>query len=249
MVLRRYGRLHHDPDRLAAAPMARYAAPPPATLARPLDSWTPGLYGNDVLPDCTAVSLANAARAFAWTHFGADSVVEDGKPQRFYAQVIGKPDADEAQLSATEGAMVLDVFGLAQSHGVDVGQEIPLVPDFRAFPVSQAGIAWAMARCGCAYLGVDIYLSDENAPTGETWDVSPTQSSLVGAHAVIAYAYAGLAPADLVWIATWGTWQAVTWRWILERTRESYAVAFRQLMPPGPQEAYDALWAAQVGLS
>jgi hypothetical protein len=245
----RFGRKTADPDRLAKVPLARYIKPPPPVM--PLPDWAPGLWGNDMLPDCTCVAYANAARAFAWSRIGADIVVVDGTPQALYASVIGKPGATNTELAATEGTYVLDVLTYSQNIGVDLGEQTKFSCDYHAlsltgFQQTQAELAWAMHRCGAAYLGIDLHQADFDTPTGGVWDAHADPGPLRGEHAVIARGYTGLAANDVVWLGTWAEWQPVTWAWVAAYTREAYALGWRQLMPPGPPQAYDDLWTAET---
>ncbi|WP_428485924.1 hypothetical protein [Rhodopila sp.] len=222
----RLGRLPHDPAALAAAPRHRFGAvPPPAVLDRSALAFTPGLYSNDTLPDCTAVALANAARGVAELQ-GYDLVVEADRVPRFYAWCIGNPP----NLAATDGANMLDVLTLQQSYGFFIGPQL-LVGRFGSIDVaSRSALAAGLARLGPGYWGVTLRERDmQRAPI---WDVRPGRDdgAVVGGHALIAWDYTGLADEATVRLGTWGGWQPATWSWIAARLEEAHGVVWRQLV-------------------
>jgi len=228
------GRLEHNPARLAAVPSHRFgiAEPPPLCLIRDYVPFAPGLYGNDRLPCCTAVAVANAARAFSWARSACDIVVAEARVKAFYAGCVGCADTDEA-MAGTDGAVLLDVIDRGTSAGVDLGQQVPLVPTAaRIAPDDRAGMSHAMLHDGAVILGVELSISDQRTPV---WTVSPPTSAgdpaagSWGGHAAFGWGYTGLADDDQVMIGTWGIWQAATWAWVRERTAEAYSCSWGQL--------------------
>lgn len=224
----RLGRLPHDPMRLALAPLHFFAAAQPApVLDRAGVNFVPKLYANDVLPDCTAVGLANAARA-AGALADFEPAIDDVKVPAFYAVCIGKPGATDAELEATDGAMLLDVLERQASAGFDVGEQAPLVGSFGTVSTSsRIALALGMAH-GAGYWGVDLYERDMELPP--VWDDDGSSpGALVGGHCIIAWDYAGLGDGQTVRVGTWGAWQPATWRWVHARLREAHSVSWRQL--------------------
>jgi hypothetical protein len=240
----RLGRLPHDPHRLAQARALRYGAVlPPARIIRDR-SWSPTLGCNDTLPDCTAVAVANGARMFSRCNASTDVAIPDAAIIGFYADCIGQPGASSEQLAATNGAIMLDVMERQQANGFAIGGQVPLVADFAAIPPGDRyGLATAIARCGHVQLGVALAIADQTDGTWDTTTSGDQQPGSWGGHALVAYAYEGLGDTDIVWLATWGQWQAATWRWISARLEEAYALAWRQLLGPGM--SYDALIAGE----
>lgn len=223
------GRLPHDQERLAGAPsLPRYAtaAPPPA-VDRSALAFNPLLGSNDTLPDCTAVATFNCAMASALAIGGFAAAIREDLAPRFYAECIGQPDAPDSALTTTEGAAILNVLTYAAQHGVDVGQQSRLVPDFGVIPAdSLIGIRQAIAHLGACMVGVRLY--DADLSTQALWDIGE-RGALVGLHAVMLWDYdeSGLR------IGTWGRLQRATWPWLLDRIDEAHGLAWRQLAPPG----------------
>ena len=225
----RLGRLPADLARLAAAERHLFAftAAPPVVDRSAID-FTPRLFRNDTLPDCSAVALANTARAQG-ALAGFEPVVIEQKVVDFYGLCVGRAGASDAELEATDGAMLLDVLDRQAVHGFDVGQQVPLVGTAGVVETNRNSLARGIAR-GAGYWGIDLYERDMEMPA--VWDDDGTKprGSLVGGHAVIGFDYTGLGDADTVRIGTWGAWQASSWRWVASRIREAHAVTWRQLM-------------------
>lgn len=221
------GRKHHDPVQVARAPRHTFGATlPPAVLDRSHLSLMPGLYGNDIYPDCTAVALVNAARGVAVLN-GFGLVVEPDKPLEFYAGCVGNPPS----LAASDGAVMLDVLRHQGATAYDVGPQ-RLVGNFGTVRANRTSMALAMARLGFVYFGVTLLDRDmEAVNSGTPWDTvdGRDDGGIVGGHAVFAWDYAGMGDNDHVRVGTWGQWQPASWKWIEARTDEAYALVWRQL--------------------
>jgi hypothetical protein len=223
-VTRRLGRLPHSPARLAAVPPHTFAAdaPPPPVVDRSGIAFAPGLWRNDVLPDCTAVGLANARRAATLIQ-GYDIPTDEGQIIAFYAACAGVADI-EAALEASDGAVMLDVLERAQRDGFQMGGQTPEVPTFAAIqPTDRAGLAHAIAVHGAAYIGIDLYEPDMAADA--IWTLPPA-GALVGGHALIAWSYSALGNADMVMLGTWGDLVAASWAWLEGRAQEAFALSW-----------------------
>ncbi len=221
----RLGRIRHDPVALARVPSHRFGAvPPPLALDRAATAFEPGLYQNDILPDCTAVALANAARGVAALN-GFDLVLEQTSVPAFYGACVGNP----ANLAASGGAVMLDVLARQATLGFDIGPQTlhGLYATIDAH--SRSALACGMARLGVGYWGVT--LRERDMERALVWDVQARRDDgdVVGGHAVIAWDYDGLGDGDRLRIGTWGAWQPATWAWVASRLDEAYGIVWRQL--------------------
>ena len=225
----RLGRLAHDPARIAAAPQHLFGATmPPNSIDRTALRFTPGLWGNDTIPDCTAAALANSARLYSLANGGGDAVIADGTPQRFYAACIGQPDATDAELAVSDGAVMLDVLDRATADGFDAGQQVPLVPGYGAVNIRDRYALAQSIVLGGAYWGVALALADQADVVWDTKNGDQTPGSW-GGHALMAVDYTGLRDTDTVRLGTWGALREATWRWVAARLDEAYALSWRQL--------------------
>ena len=155
----RLGRLPHDPAELTRAPSLMThtfgVIAPPQACDRSTVPFTPGLYQNDTIPDCTAAGLANAASAAA-ALAGFVLAIDPVRIPAFYAACVGC-DATEAVMAATDGAVVLDVLARAVTAGVDIGEQVSLVPMFGTVdPRNRAALATGVAVLGSGYWGVTL---------------------------------------------------------------------------------------------
>lgn len=230
----RLGLAPHDPVEIARAPSLaahRFAAmAPPPILNRNMVDFTPGLYRNDVLPDCTAAGLANAMGMVAALNGFTIAENPDAIPA-FYARCVGCENTDAAMI-ATDGAVALDVLKLQLTTGFDVGQQIPMVGKFGTLPKSKSVIASAINTFGHSYMGVSLRERDmERAPL---WDVveGRDDGAVVGGHLIVGWDYLALSDEAPLRVATWGGWQSATWAWLLARLNEAYALVWRQLAGP-----------------
>ena len=165
---------------LARHPFASMPVPP--SLDRSRIDFTPGLYKNNELPDCTAAGLANSASAVAAVSGFGMAINPDLVPS-FYAGCVQCEPTLEA-MAATD----------------------------------------AMARLRHCYLGIRLYEADMEMPN--VWDIGPSDGSLIGRHCVVGWDFTGLASQSTVRLATWGRWQPATWRWLISRLDEAYALVW-----------------------
>ena len=229
-----FGRLPHDPGRLAAAPALRNygLAPAPLTVDRSAIDFTPELFKNDTLPDCTAVTLANCVQAASLVLTGAKEVIDPVKVPAFYGASIGKPNATTDELAVTEGAQILDVLAYQSRAGFDAGQQAALVANFGVIDPTTTAIASAVAHLGHCYIGIRLYERDMATFGVGPWDDDGSDpGALVGLHATFVWSYAKLGDDGLVQIGTWGNWQPATWRWVATHTDEAHGLMWNDRAP------------------
>jgi hypothetical protein len=204
------------------------AAPPPPVLDRSRVPFVPAMDDNNVLGDCTAVGVANAARGMAALDgFGIN--IPTDRVVALYSASTGYVPGDPA---TDQGGVELDVLGYQASHGFDTGDQAPLVGAFATFdPRDRVTFANVMAKFGTAYLGVNLASADLD--TSAVWDTATPGDQTPGSwggHCLLAWDYTGLGDTDTVRLATWGTLQPCTWRWLADRCEEAHVLIWRQLM-------------------
>ena len=226
------GRLQHDPLAVAAVPQHYSLTFPPSAMSRgDFSGFTPGLYDNDWAGDCTAVGLFNAARGSALVNTGADIPVAPGAALQFYADLVGVPNT-RAAIEATDGAQMLTVLARAQASGVEVGQQVPLVPCWqRVAFMDRTALARALLE-GPVYVGADLTSADMGGDVASLWDAPPgaPPSEIIGGHAFVLWDYEGLGDTGTVRAGTWGVWKPATWRWLSAKLREAYLLTWPQLV-------------------
>jgi hypothetical protein len=183
---------------------------------------------NDKLGLCTAAGYANAARALAILNGFAIDIPTDDVVQ-FYADSTGY---DPTVPGSDQGAVELDVLAhqLQAGFARTTGDMNPFVADFATFdPDIRAQMAWAMARFGTAYLGVELALADIDAEVWDTDAPGDQTPGTWGGHCLVAWEYDGLDDGNHVTLLTWGLKKLATWRWLRSRCVEAHALIFRQL--------------------
>lgn len=214
------GRRPHDAARVAAVQPHRMSAeaPAPPDLPRAGLVWVPTLCENLTLPTCIVAALTNSARVWALLK-GFDLPVAEPSLLAFYAATCPCTDS-MAAIAATDGLIFLDALERAASQGFDIGLQAPLVPEFRAIDISDAGaIRDAIYAAGSALVGVTLRQAD--VQPGAAWRGGLDGAGAeAGGHAICGWRY-GRADFGL---ATWGDTEEADDAWLLSRISEAYAV-------------------------
>jgi hypothetical protein len=249
------GRLPHNPaqvarmPRLTLHPMLSGTTIPtyPPVLDRGRFQFQPGMDDNDQIGDCTAAGYANGARAAAaLSGYGIEITVPQAVD--FYSQCSGynpKTPLVDGENPTDTGAVLADVLTVQAKGGFAATNQM-LVADFATVePADLNAIRAITARTGMLYCGVDLALADQ-APAA-FWDINtpaaagdPAPGSW-GGHCLGLWDWTGTRDTDLVRLATWGTFQTATWRWVKSRLVEAHAVMWRDLGSAIPGLDYDRL--------
>ena len=243
-AVRQLGRLPHDPAMLARAPQlgghALGAKRAPATLDRLALGLMPRLDGNDRLSDCTAVAIANSARAAAMLD-GYQVAIPTAKVVGFYGQSTGY----DGTPATDRGGVLAKVLANQAQAGFDIGAQAPLVGAWGTFdPHDRNLMALAIDELGTVQLGVALSISDQRLGIWDTVVPASAGDSAPGSwgrHAMMAWDYTGLDDKDTVRCGTWGAWQHVTWRWIRARAEEAHSLAWRRFGGAGAAIDYERL--------
>jgi hypothetical protein len=221
----------------ANAPSLRRHAMAQATAAPVLDRthlrYRPQIFANQSVGDCTCAAIGNAVlgQAALW---GYTVDITDAKVLALYSAVSGY---DPAKPETDKGAVEVDVLSYQATHGFDGGGQTPYVGLWASIEPGDLNLLRvATERLGVGYLGLNLALADQQ---GGVWDTDtpaadgdPTPGSW-GGHAALLWSWTGLGDTDTVLIATWGTLQRATWRWVGSRLDEAHALVHPQLVGPG----------------
>ncbi len=215
--------------RLGAHPIARRVAQP--SLDRRTVSFAPCSFGNNVLSDCTAAAMGNAALALGALD-GFVPLVTMPAVEAFYSATSGYVPGQPA---TDVGAVLTDVLAYQARSGFNSGSDLLTGPWATVDPYDRNMLAVGMETLGVVVLGVALSLADMNR-VGQVWDVGvmstggdPTPGS-AGLHCLLGWSYDGLADGSLVQLATWGALQAATWRWLERAIREAHVLVWRPLL-------------------
>lgn len=213
---------------LAGHRMASVAAP--AKIDRSAVAFSPGLYRNDRIGDCTAAGLANAARAQAALG-GFDIGIAEEDVVRFYSASTGY---DAEHPGTDKGGVETDVLAYRLKTGFRTAGQTPLVGEWATIdPSDFNALRNVVAWVGAAYIGVQLAMSDQSPGL---WDVGLGAGDCTpgswGGHCICLWDYQGTEDESLVTLLSWGTRRLATWRWLRSRMDEAHAVFWRQLFTP-----------------
>ena len=211
-MARALGCFHHDDDRLAAAPVLAALRPAGASSfdlsSRGAVPFDPVLGNNDIVGDCTAVALMNAAAFSFRLATGADLDVDEGRCVPFFASVVGcAPTIAAARL--VDGAYMIDVLNRQIDHGYDMGcPGMPsIVGTFATVPLRRPTIAAALRDFMA--LPIEIGVTPTDGETDMPWPELPDRQRTN--HAACLSWCSGTADGDTVEIFTWGRRARMSW--------------------------------------
>jgi hypothetical protein len=190
-----------------------------------------GMYGNDVLGDCTCAAVYHAIQT--WTANANPPI--DSEPQQdavlLYEQacgyVPGHPNTDQGGNEQTVLKYWVNTGAPAGPSGV---LEDKLAAFVEVNPANLVNVKQAIFECGTLYIGFNVpaYLDPSNTAV---WDLVPN-AQIVAGHAVVLIGYDAVGP----WCITWGRVQKMTWAFFSYFTDEAYALA-------------DGMWIEKTGQS
>lgn len=90
-------------------------------------------------------------------------------------------------------------------------------------PRNQDDVKRAINDCGLAYIGFNVpaFITPDNAPPPDIWDVQNTDTNIVGGHAVVLAGY----DANGARVISWGQYYTMTWAFFAQYVDEVYAIA------------------------
>jgi hypothetical protein len=199
---------------------------------------------NDHIGDCTAVALANCARAAAALRGDTSLSISTVDVVDFYSAstgyVWGNPATDK-------GGVIADILSYQSRMGLEVDDGARLRGAWGSFnPRDRNLMGVAIDVVGSVNLGVALADADK---TMAIWDThSPASAGdpapgSWGGHSLIIFDYEGLDDTDFVRLGTWGEWQKATWRWVTSRADEAHAIAWRRFGTMLPGLDFEALLA------
>jgi hypothetical protein len=242
---RRLGRLQPDAEMLRRCPQLGVgsfgAKRSISSLDRRSTGFNPDNDRNNELSNCTAVAVANYARAAALVIGGYKIVIPTPKVVGFYSQTTGY----DGTPATDRGGFIPKVLANQTAQGFDTGDQTRFVGAWGTFDPLDVNLARnAMAETAGVDIGIALSISDQNTPG--VWDINPPASAgdptpgSWGLHSALGFDFTGTEDTDTVRIGTWGGWQDVTWRWWRKQVDEAHSIAWRRFgVAPGLD--YDAL--------
>lgn len=196
------------------------------------------MFGNDTLGDCTAAGIFNSLEVVA-SLAGFSVPADTSDAVNFYSASTGYVKGDP---STDRGGYEVDVLRHAAQFGVVAAGNTFYPLPWTADPQDFDSMRLSIALTGCAYLGVELAVSDMNEAEASAMDCvldvdnsrfgDPTPGS-EGGHCLLAYEYTGSSDTDTITLVTWGgTKIRCTVRWLKSRIMEQHAILWTQLASP-----------------
>jgi hypothetical protein len=243
------GRLRrtYDPriPHLSALLAGKTLPPPPPSV-----DWTRGMPSNlgmmlngpdpnnpplapDGLGDCTCAAVYHAKQVWTFNTGGAAITQPDSDVEELYVEACGyNPKAP----GEGPGGNEQHVLTYWLDNGVPTGPNGATTEKIAAFvevdPRNLDDVKRTISDCGVAYIGFNVPQSVQppGQPPPAVWDYVPSQSNILGGHAVVLAGY----NAQGARVISWGQYYTMTWQFFAHFVDEVYAIA-------------DAEWVAAKG--
>ncbi len=247
--LYKFGRLHrtYDPrvPHMSAVLAGQALAPPP-----PAVDYTKGMPANlgmmlngpdpnnpplarDGLGDCTCAAIYHAIQVWTFNAFQKMDTEPDSDVEKLYIQACGyNPRVSGGGPGGNEQHVLKYLLKTGAPTGPQGATRHKIIAFVEVDPRNTGDVKRAINDCGLAYIGFNVpeSLQPSNAPPPAVWDYLPSQSNILGGHAVI---LAGYDPHGAR-VISWGQHYTMTWEFFAHFVDEVYAIA-------------DSNWVEQTG--
>jgi hypothetical protein len=227
------GRLHrtYDPrvPHMSALLAGQKLTPPPAsvyyTKGMPANL---GMMLNNTLGDCTCAAVYHAFQVWSFNAGGKKA-----------AKMVTEPDSDVEKLyiladgynprvpGEGPGGNEQHVLTYLYQTGAPIGPKGTARHKIAAFvevdPRNVDDVKRTINDCGLAYIGFNVPQSVQppGAPPPSIWDYVPSDSNIIGGHAVVLAGY----DAKGARVISWGQYYTMTWKFFANFVDEVYAIA------------------------
>ncbi len=223
------GRLHRTYDarvpHLSALLAGRTLTPPPASV-----DWTKGMPANlgmmlnDKLGDCTCAAVYHALQVWSFNAGGRMATQPDADVEMLYIQADGYNPRVPGE---GPGGNEQHVLTYLLNTGAPVGPRGAARQKIAAFvevdPRNADDVKRTINDCGLAYIGFNVpqSLQPPGRPPPLVWNYVPSQSNIIGGHAVVLAGYT----ASGARVISWGGYYTMTWEFFAHFVDEVYAIA------------------------
>jgi hypothetical protein len=225
----KFGRLHrtYDPrvPHLSALLAGQTLTPPPAavdyTKGMPPNL---GMMLNDTLGDCTCAAVYHALQV--WSYNGDRKMVTqpDSDVEKLYIQACGyNPRVPGEGPGGNEQHVLTYLFQTGAPTGPTGATRHKIAAFVEVDPRNVDDVKRTINDCGLAYIGFNVPQSVQppGAPPPAVWDYVPSDSNIIGGHAVVLAGY-NAAGARVI---SWGQYYTMTWKFFAHFVDEVYAIA------------------------
>jgi len=228
------GRLHRTYDaripHLSALVAGQTLLPPPPsadyTKGMPANL---GMMLNDTLGDCTCAAVYHAMQVWTYNTGGQAVTQPDADVEKLYISACGYNPRVPGE---GPGGNEQHVLSYLLTKGAPVGPKGAQAQKIAAFvevdPRNTDDVKRTINECGLAYIGFNVPQSVQppGSPPPAVWDYVPTDTNIIGGHAVVLAGY----DANGARVISWGQYYTMTWEFFAHFVDEVYAIADNQWM-------------------
>jgi len=222
------GRLHRSYNsripHMSALLSGQHLTPPPASV-----DWSKGMPSNlgmmlnDTLGDCTCAAFYHAYQV--WT-YNTKSIVTEPDPdvEKLYILACGyNPKVGGEGPGGNEQHVLTYLLKKGAPAGPGGKSTLKIAAFVEVDPRNTDDVKRAINDCGVAYIGFNVpqNIMPPNAPPPAEWKVDPSNSKIIGGHAVVLPGYTSVGPK----VISWGQYYTMTWEFFAKFVDEVYAIA------------------------
>lgn len=225
----KFGRLHRTYDsrvpHLSALLAGQTPTVPPAavdyTKGMPANL---GMMLNDKLGDCTCAAVYHAMQVWSF-NAGKKMVTQpDSDVEELYIQACGyNPQVPGEGPGGNEQSVLTYLLKTGAPTGPTGATRQKIAAFVEVDPRNLNDVKQTIVDCGLAYIGFNVPQSVQ--PPGEpppaVWNYVPSQSNIIGGHAVVLAGY----NAQGARVISWGQYYTMTWEFFAHFVDEVYAIA------------------------
>lgn len=225
----KFGRLHRTYDPRVPHLSALLAgqtppAPPPAvdyTKGMPANL---GMMLNDTLGDCTCAAVYHAIQVWTFNAAKKMDTEPDGDVEKLYILACGyNPRVPGEGPGGNEQKVLTYLLNQGAPTGPQGATRHKITAFVEVDPRNVDDVKRTINDCGLAYIGFNVPQSVQppGAPTPAIWDYVPSQSNIIGGHAVVLAGYDSMGAR----VISWGQYYTMTWQFFAHFVDEVYAIA------------------------
>ncbi|MGB7747766.1 MAG: hypothetical protein WBN75_10815 [Verrucomicrobiia bacterium] len=223
------GRLHrtYDPrvPHMSALLAGQTLTPPPAsadyTKGMPPNL---GMMLNDTLGDCTCAAVYHAMQVWSFNAESKMVTQPDPDVEKLYIQACGyNPRVPGEGPGGNEQHVLTYLYQTGAPIGPKGAARHKIAAFVEVDPRNVDDVKRTIIECGLAYIGFNVPQSVQppGAPPPAVWDYVPSQSNIIGGHAVILAGYNN----NGARVISWGQYYTMTWEFFAYFVDEVYAIA------------------------